>query len=213
MALRVVDAPAPRSGWTWALALAPGWLALHWALQQRFPPPLGFSLAFTVLGVLPAVAAPSFFGPRALALGLGLGAKRAGTALVALGVPLAILVAWVAAGIPAIAAVYPMTPGVTERLASFAPHAGLYLLYYAGFEFFFRGFLLLGLVERLGPFAANLFQAGLATLVHFDKPGVELAVTFPASLLFGWMTLRTGSIWYAVLVHWVAGVALDWLLL
>ena len=52
-------------------------------------------------------------------------------------------------------------------------------------------------VSRTGsvPRRQTCFQTGLAMLVHFGKPGVELAAAFPARLLFGWVTLRTGSIW------------------
>jgi membrane protease YdiL (CAAX protease family) len=40
-----------------------------------------------------------------------------------------------------------------------------------------------------------------------------LLAVFPASLIFGYGTLRLRSIWYAVLVHWALGVSLDWFLL
>lgn len=40
-----------------------------------------------------------------------------------------------------------------------------------------------------------VMQAGLATLVNLCNPGIELAAAFPASLLFGGITLRTGSSW------------------
>ena len=39
-----------------------------------------------------------------------------------------------------------------------------------------------------------------------------MLAAFPASLLFGWATLRTGSIWCALAVHWVVGVSMDWFL-
>jgi membrane protease YdiL (CAAX protease family) len=108
--------------------------------------------------------------------------------------------------------VYPLG-AVSLAPAAFAVHAILYLLYYTGFEFHYRGFLLLGLREHLGAAPANLLQAGLATLVHLGKPHVELVAVIPASLLFGWIALRTRSIWYAVAIHWVVGVALDYCLL
>jgi membrane protease YdiL (CAAX protease family) len=38
---------------------------------------------------------------------------------------------------------------------------------------------------------------------------VELAAAFPASLLFGWIVLRTRSIWYVVAIHAAVGLALD----
>jgi membrane protease YdiL (CAAX protease family) len=101
---------------------------------------------------------------------------------------------------------------LTSDPAAFALHAGGYLLYYVGFEYLFRGFLLLGTKDAIGAAAANLLQACLATAFHFGKPGMEMAAAFPASLLFGWATLRTGAIWCALAVHWTVGVSVDYFL-
>ena len=148
-----------------------------------------------------------------MSLGMDPGNWRLGGTLLLVGVPICVLVGYLNAGNESLAAVYPLNHSATLALAVFVPHALFYFLYYLGFEYHFRGFLLLGLQERLGPHAANVMQAGLVTLVHVGKPGIELAAAFPASLLFGWFTLRTGSIWYALVLHWVVGVSLDWFLL
>jgi membrane protease YdiL (CAAX protease family) len=188
------------------------WLAAHWYMQYRTGAPLAFSLAFTWLGVLPAVAAAPILARSPGELGLGLGDRRAGMALLSVGLPVALLAVYVGTRSPAIAAYYPLDPAVTRDLASFLPHAILYVAYYLGFEYFFRGFLLFGLVERLGPLGANAYQAGLATLVHAARPEMEFWAALPASLAFGWVALRTRSIWYGVVIHGVVGVGVDWVL-
>jgi uncharacterized protein len=225
----VTAPPTPR--WPWALGLSAVLGALFWMFAR--PDTIGvlghggawlavsgprlsgtgaFLLGALLLGVVPALFTRPLLGRGPATLGLGAGDWRRGLPLLALGIVVGGLIGWRSAASPDLAAVYPMG-GTTLAPAAFAVHAVAYLVYYAGFEFHYRGFLLLGLKEHLGAAPANLLQAGLATLVHLGKPHVELAAVIPASLLFGWVALRTRSIWYAVAIHWVVGVTLDYFLL
>lgn len=225
----VTSPPAPR--WPWALGLSAILGACFWFFARpdrigilgnggawltvsgpRLSGPAAFFAGFAILGLIPALAARPLLGRSPTDLGLGLGDWRRGLPLLALGIVVGGVIGWQSATSPDLAAVYPLG-GATLAPAAFAVHALAYLLYYAGFEFHYRGFLLLGLREHLGTGPANLLQASLATLVHLGKPHVELAAVIPASLLFGWVALRTRSIWYAVAIHWVVGVTLDYFLL
>ena len=192
-----------------AFAIVTG--TLSWAIAR--PALVGarpsFLVSFTFLGIATALVAPRLVGRRVTALGLTIGNWKTGRWLLLAGMPVALLVGFLSADSPALAAEYPLGP-VTRALGSFLPHALGYLVYYVGFEFFFRGFLLLGLQERLGARRANLLQSVLAVIIHAGKPISEVAAAFPGSLVFGWLTLRTGSIWYSVALHWLVGVSLDW---
>ena len=192
-----------------AFAIVTG--TLSWAIAR--PALVGarpsFLVSFTFLGIATALVAPRLVGRRVTALGLTIGNWKTGRWLLLAGIPVALLVGFLSADSPALAAEYPLGP-VTRDLGSFLPHALGYLVYYVGFEFFFRGFLLLGLQERLGARRANLLQSVLAVIIHAGKPISEVAAAFPGSLVFGWLTLRTGSIWYSVALHWLVGASLDW---
>ncbi|MFQ6047598.1 MAG: type II CAAX prenyl endopeptidase Rce1 family protein, partial [Gemmatimonadales bacterium] len=233
------EAPAPRAGettlsperWPWALVFSSAIVTVNWyfarttAIATRghdgswlgvsgleLPAWAAFLLTFALLGVGTALVARPILGRRPVALGMGGGERRQGLVLLAIGLPVGILIAWSGARDATIAGVYPLAD-VTLAAGPFALHAALYGLYYLGFEYHFRGFLLLGLKERIGPNTALVLQAALATLAHVGKPGTELAIAFPGSLALGWITLRTGSIWYALAIHWVVGVAMDWFIL
>ena len=172
-----------------------------------------FALSFVLLGILPASTGPRLHRRRLTELGIGLGDSRIGALLLLVGMPLGVLAGFVGAASPQLAAEYPLNPHVSPELRPFGTHALLYLSYYVGFEFLFRGYLLFGLERRLGSVKANLLQAALATIFHVGKPVAEFAAAFPASLLFGWAAYRTRSIWYGVLIHWAVGASLDWFLL
>lgn len=221
----------PGQRWAWAFAIATVLVALLWylgradalALQRgtaawftitgrALPANTAFTLTFIAFGLGPALLAPSVLGRSALSLGLRLGDARETLKLLGIGAPIALLAGYISSRSPAIVAVYPLGGQLAPEPGAFALHAGGYLLYYLGFEYLFRGFLLLGTKDHLGAFPANLLQACLATAFHFGKPGLEMAAVVPASLLFGWTTLRTGSIWCALALHWVVGVSLDWFL-
>ncbi len=217
--------------WVWAFAIATALVAMVWYLGRAdtlalrrgdapwftvtgraLPAGSAFSLTLVAFGLAPALLAQSVLGRDPRALGLALGDYRFALKALSIGAPAAFLAGYIGSRSPVLASVYPLGGALGPEPAAFAAHAGFYLLYYLGFEYLFRGFLLLGTEDEIGPAAANLLQACLATAFHFGKPGAEMAAAFPASLLFGWATLRTRSIWCALAGHWIVGVAMDWFL-
>jgi membrane protease YdiL (CAAX protease family) len=78
------------------------------------------------------------------------------------------------------------------------------LLDLAGWEFFFRGFLLFAYAGHFGPDAIWL-QAMPFALAHIGKPEMEALSTIFGGLLFGWMAYRTRSVLYPLLLHWFVG--------
>ncbi len=83
-----------------------------------------------------------------------------------------------------------------------------YGLYYAGVEYFFRGFLLFGLYPKIGSLAV-LVAAIPYVMVHFTKPPSEALGSLFAGILLGYMALRSRSIWGGFLLHWLVGMTMD----
>lgn len=69
-----------------------------------------------------------------------------------------------------------------------------------GWEFFFRGFLLFSLARITGPYAI-LLQAIPFTLMHFDKPELEILSCIFGGSAFGYLSWRTNSFFYPFIIH------------
>jgi membrane protease YdiL (CAAX protease family) len=67
-------------------------------------------------------------------------------------------------------------------------------------EFFFRGFLLFPFVPKLGWYAIAIGGVPYG-LIHLGKPLGEIVFSIPFAAAQGYIALRSGSIWYPVLLH------------
>lgn len=185
-----------------------------WSALTRPPlaPVTHFAAAALLLGIGPVLLARCCGVPPSR-LGLGPGRVARGLAWLGVGLPLAVLAGYVGAGSPAVRAVYPLDSALAPTAGAFVPHALVQFLYFGAWEVLFRGVLLFGLRDRLGAGPANLLQTALSVLAHFGRPLDETIAALPAGMLFGWVDLRIGSVWYVAVVHWVVGVSLDWFIL
>lgn len=87
-----------------------------------------------------------------------------------------------------------------------------YGMYLFCWEFFFRGYLLMGLARSVGWFAV-IVQAAAFGLLHAGKPGVEFLASFPAGLILGALALNAKSFVPGFVLHWAASVTFDVLVL
>lgn len=123
-------------------------------------------------------------------------------------IPFILIIAWVAAGLPAFQATYPFYdtgPGrpVTMGLVAWWT---LYAGTFAALEFYFRGFLVGGGTPLLGWWAIPAMAAPYC-LLHLDKPLPEMVSSLIGGLALGVIARLTGSILTGVLAH--IGLALS----
>lgn len=134
-------------------------------------------------------------------IGLGLGDHRFGLKATLIAIIVLPIPAWVASKDPSHLEFYPLSSLAMASGASFFLWNGLHLLHYIGWECFYRGFIGLGMRSLLGTFGAMCLQVLLTTLMHIDKPNGETLGAVFGGFYLGLLTLRTGSIWYAVFFH------------
>lgn len=170
---------------------------------------ISFLGCWLLLGVLPALAVKLVFRERLRDYGMGLGITlRTGWTL-ALLAPVFLLVAWRASTDPQILAKFPINPQAGTSAAMFALHATTYFLFYVGWEFHFRGFLLFGLRSSVGDVNAVLIQTLASALLHIGSPASETFGAILAGLLWGALALHTRSLLSGLGQHYLLGIALD----
>ncbi len=110
---------------------------------------------------------------------------------------------------PCLNSTYPIPDGSPWSLFRYLAFMPSYLIYYMAFEFHFRGFLLPALGDRFGSMPALLMHAITPTILHVGLCPTELIGSFPGQVAIGWIALRGGSIWPALILHAVVGLTLD----
>jgi membrane protease YdiL (CAAX protease family) len=134
------------------------------------------------------------FRDRPIRYGLGLGDWRWGLGLAAVGCLAMTPIVLALARLPDFRAYYAPS---AEPLPSLVLTN---LLDLVTTEFIFRGFLMLALARVFGPIALIIALFPF-TFTHLTKPEVELLSTFAGGAVYGWLTWRTGSIWWGALAH------------
>lgn len=181
-----------------------------------------FLACLFILGVVPwLIGLPRAVRPRYS--GLGLGDWRFGlkwtVVLVGAMVPIVTLVSrW-----PTFWQYYPLNgvlatqaarwlaglPGVPETFVlHFVVYELLYAVYFIGWEYFFRGFLVFGLYDRLGVHGVFVANVPFA-LLHFGKPFPEALGSILAGIALGLFALRARSFWYCFSVHALVAWTMD----
>lgn len=163
-----------------------------------------------LLGVIPAMAMiaiadwqPAEFGVNARMAGEGW------VWLAALSVVFTI-VSYIGAGRPAGLAMYPQVRNAEWTLGTFFHEYSSWIIYLVGYEILFRGILLFAAASVMSPWSAIALMALINSLSHIPKGPAETVVALPGSVIFGYITLTTGSIWVSVALHCVLAISTSW---
>jgi membrane protease YdiL (CAAX protease family) len=141
--------------------------------------------------------------------GFQLGDWRYGLKIICLIGPFILLVMVISSGLPDVQAEYPLSKSSLGNLRLFILLEMCWLVYYLGWEFLFRGVMLFHLEEKFGVVMAILMQTIPSALIHIGKPVGESLLSVPAGLLFGYVAIRTRSIWYPMILHALVGLGID----
>jgi len=191
-----------------------------WPKAQEYDFLYWFGSSLAWLFALPVLVVTILPGRRPRDFGLGLGDWRFGlrAALAIYTVMLPILA--LASFRPNFIDYYPMSDWVREeirlyagggsngQLTSFVVYEAGYAVYFIGWEFFHRGFLTIGLEPVLGWYAVLVVAIPFGIL-HVGKPMPEAYGAIVASLVLGWLAIRTRSSWYGFALHASIAVTMD----
>lgn len=84
-------------------------------------------------------------------------------------------------------------------------------IYFIGYEFGYRGFLLFLSVDAFGVWPAIAINMAFYAALHMPKGALEALGSLPLGLLFSASAVVTGSIWAPFLAHFLAAIVNDFL--
>ncbi|MDR0338092.1 MAG: CPBP family intramembrane metalloprotease [Planctomycetaceae bacterium] len=174
--------------------------------------------AFLLFGVIPMGIVRYVFREHLTDYGLRFGIPLRTVRSFLMAAPIVIVIAFLTGHNPAFFDVYPLNETIRPQntrigYSLFAIHGTIYLGYYFGWEFLFRGFLQHGLSEQCGIPTAILVQTLASTMLHYGHPGSEVFGSIIAGLVWGILAFRTRSILSGFAQHALLGIVLDWTLI
>jgi membrane protease YdiL (CAAX protease family) len=230
----VPDLPSPRgldadrrAGWAlWTCAIALVLLVFHAGLDfeawvpgwqgspsRSFPGRSDWLVAGFVYYLLVPLAVVLFvFRESPSRYGLRIHITRRTAILYVVAFAILIPALFWASGDGAFLARYPMVRGLDDDFAMLLLWEASRGLRFVALEFFFRGFLLFSLEERMG-YNAIAVAALPYGLLHYGKPFPEALGAIVAGAVLGLFALRTRSIAGGALVHIVVATSMDLLAL
>ncbi len=163
---------------------------------------------FVILGLIPFFLGRVCLGMGARDMGVGFGDWRFGLKAVVflflIFLPILVGVSFM----PSFHAKYPLFAEARLSPEHFIIYQLAYVVYFIGWEFIFRGFMLFGLRPKLGYHAVFIQMIPFA-LLHFGKPQIETLAAVFAGVLLGYLALRARSFWYGWLLHALVAVSND----
>jgi len=167
-------------------------------------------LGFAIFGILP-VAILLFSGISSFAA-FGIKYPVSGTWVwIAILSAVVLVMNFFNASGPANLAMYPQIREKDWSVKMLILSALSWVLYLLGYEFLFRGFLLFAALPVMGLWPAIVLNTAVYMLVHLPKGIKETLGAIPLGVLLCYLTVQTGSIWVAVVVHIVMALSNEWL--
>ncbi len=172
----------------------------------------GWGWWFAVQGVLgflvPVAVLVLGFRQSAADAGLGLGDIRFAGTLALLYLPFVIVGTWVLSARPDFQGNYPHYGLAATNWQIFWAYQGLFLFYWMGWEYLWRGFVLFGTRRALGLWAILVQMVPFAAM-HAEKPWPEALLSVVGGVALGALCWRARSFWIAVPIHWAQMFFLD----
>lgn len=141
--------------------------------------------------------------------GLGIGDWRFGLKVTMIFVAVMLPIVWIVSSSPSFQHVYPHATIVRADWLLFVLYEVVFLAYFTGWEFIWRGYMLFGLEKKLGAATAILVQMIPFVVLHNGKPMIETVGAIIAAIALGIVALRARSFWYCVATHWLVMFSID----
>lgn len=122
-------------------------------------------------------------------------------------IPLVLILSYLRAGNPTNLEQYPQIRAKLWSRSMMRLSVISWLIFLVGYEFLFRGFVLFASLELLEPVPAIALNCALYAFAHVYKGPAETFGSIPAGVFLSYLSLVTGNIWCAVLLHSVMALS------
>jgi len=122
-------------------------------------------------------------------------------------IPMILILSYLSAGKPTNLEQYPQIRALQWTRSMMCLSGISWFIFLVGYEFLFRGFVLFASLELLEPVPAIALNCALYAFAHFYKGPAETFGSIPAGVLLSYLSLVTGNIWCAVLLHSVMALS------
>ena len=172
----------------------------------------GWGWWFSMQGItgflIPVCCLLILFKKRPSEIGLGLGDWKLASVLAGCYLPFVIIGTWILSDSASFQSHYPHYQQAAFNWTYFAIYELLFLFYWLGWEYLWRGFLLFGTAHTFG-FHAIFVQMIPFAALHVDKPLPEALLSVVGGLALGALVWRCRSFWIAVPIHAAQMLILD----
>lgn len=141
-------------------------------------------------------------------MGLGLGDWKLAVRIALIYLPLVVVGTWFLSDSGAFQDKYPHYTPAARDWGVFFIYESFFLLYWVGWEYLWRGFVLFGTARAFGVMAIFVQTVPFAIL-HYEKPMPEAMLSIIGGVALGALVWRTRSFWIAVPIHAAQMMVLD----
>ncbi len=161
---------------------------------------LGFAIPVAILILV--------FKNKPADIGLGLGDWKLAIGLAALYVPAVLVGCWILSNDADFLSKYPHLGTATRSWKIFLLYETIMVLYWIGWEYLWRGYVLFGTARTFGLYAIFVQALPFAAL-HINKPFEEAFLSIVGGVALGALVWRCRSFWIAVPIHAFQMMAID----
>jgi len=167
-------------------------------------------MALIILGIIPALIIKIFFKEKLEKYGIYLKRPFFSLAIAVAGIAFVTPFSYAGAKNPQFTAMYPLVKNAGESSILFLESSLFYLLYYMGYEFFFRGFLFMGIKDAIGDWEALGVSLIATVLLHVNRPEGEMIMAILAGIAFPIIVKKLKTLWPVIAIHAYTGISLDY---
>lgn len=158
--------------------------------------------------LLPVLILLFIFKQKPSEIGLGLGDWKLATILGSLYLPVVTIGTWILSDSLEFQSQYPHFQQASRDWGLFLVYEALFLFYWIGWEYLWRGYVLFGTAKTFGYYAIFIQTIPFAIL-HADKPLAEAFLSILGGIALGALVWRCRSFWIAVPIHAAQMMILD----